>query len=118
MAALSANSGLVVEVDTDSLRPTTSGRQVAVRLTHPAPRQHRWGAFFRSVVTTVEFRCDGGLGTYRDAVYYSDARGTGLVTVREEGASQVPDRMRELLPARSLETLTRAACSQPTPASR
>lgn len=66
----------------------------------------------------MEFRCDGGLGSYRDAVYYSDVRGTGLVTVREDGPSQVPDRILELLPSRSLETLTRAACAQPTPAAR
>jgi hypothetical protein len=115
---LSSASGLGIEVDTESLRHTANRREIAVRLTYPEPRQHRWGALVRSVVATVEFRCDGGLGNYRDAVYYSDVKGTGLVVVREEGQSQVPERMRELLPPRSLESLTRAACSQPTPAMR
>lgn len=115
---LSTASGLGIEVDTDSLRHTANRREIAVRLTYPEPRQHRWGAYVRSVVATVEFRCDGGLGNYRDAVYYSDVKGTGLVVVREEGQSQVPERMRELLPAKSLESLTRAACAQPTPATR
>lgn len=116
--ALAKASGLGIEVDTDSLRHNGARRDITVRLTYPEPRQHRWGANFRSVVATVEFRCDGGLGSYRDAVYYSDVKGTGLVMVREEAPSQVPDRIRELLPAKSLESLTRAACAQPTPAVR
>jgi hypothetical protein len=116
--ALSVASGLGIEVDTDSLRTTGNRREIAVRVTYPQPREHRWGALFRSVVATVEFRCDGGLGSYRDAVFYSDVKGTGLVTVREEGQAQIPDRIRELLPAKGLEALTRAACTQPTPASR
>jgi hypothetical protein len=116
--ALSAASGLAIEVDTDSLRQNASRRDVTVRVTYPAARQHRWGPLYRSVVMTVEFRCEGGLGSYRDATYYSDVKGTGLVTVREEGPSQIPERIRELLPPRSLETLTRAACAQPTPAAR
>lgn len=111
-------SGLELEVDTDSLRQTVTGRQIAVRLTHHQPRQHRWGAYFRSVVATVEFHCDGTLSNYRDAVYYSDVRGTGLVTAREEGFSQVPQRLLKLLPPKSLETLTRAACMRPSPAAR
>jgi hypothetical protein len=45
-------------------------------------------------------------------------KGTGLVMMREEGQSQIPERIRELLPPKSLETLTRAACVQPTPAAR
>jgi hypothetical protein len=60
--ALSAASGLGIEVDTDSLKHNTNRREVTVRVTYAQPRQHRWGAFYRSVVTTVEFRCEGGLG--------------------------------------------------------
>lgn len=116
--ALSASSGLTIEVDTDSLKHGANRREITVRLTYPKTRQHRWGAVYRSVVTTVEFRCDGVLGGYRDAVYYTDVKGTGLVVAREEGQSLIPERIRELLPPKSLETLTRAACAQPTPAAR
>jgi hypothetical protein len=115
--ALSAASGLGIEVDTDSLRQSGPRREIAVRVTYPEPRLHRWGAPFRSVVATVEFECEGRLGGYRDAVFYSDVKGQGLVTVREDGQSAaVPERTRDLLPAKSLEVLARAACSRPTPA--
>lgn len=110
---LGAGNELRLEADTDSLRQTTTGRQIVVRLTYAQPRQHRWGAYFRSVIATVEFHCDGTLGGYRDAVYYSDVRGTGLVAAREEGHAQVPQRLLELLPPKRLEKLTRAACTQP-----
>jgi hypothetical protein len=115
--ALSATSGMTIEVDTDSLRHTANHRDIAVRITYPQVRFHVEAAY-RSVVTTVEFRCDGALGTYRDAVYHADAKGTGAVVAREPGQAQVPERIRQLLPPRSLETLTRAACAQPTPAAR
>jgi len=116
---LSAASGLGIEVDTDSLRHAGSRREITVRVTYAEPRLHRAGASFRSVVATVEFECEGRLGGYRDAVFYSDVRGQGLVMVREDGTSAaVPDRIRDLLPAKSLEVLTRAACSRPTPAVR
>jgi hypothetical protein len=115
--ALSATSGMTIEVDTDSLAHTANRRDVTVRVTYPQLRFHLEAAY-RSVVTTVEFRCDGTLGTYRDAVYYADVKGTGAVVAREPGQAQVPDRIRQLLPPGSLETLTRAACSQPTPATR
>lgn len=116
--ALSQASGLDIEVDTDSLRPASGGREVMVRVSYPQPRVHPSGAAFRSVVTTVAFRCDGGLAGYRDATYYADAGGRGTPVAREERPSPVPDATRELLPSRSLEQLTRAACTQPTPASR
>lgn len=69
-------------------------------------------------MTTVEFRCDGELAGYRDATFYADAGGRGAPVVREERQSPVPDATRDLLPPRSLEQLTRAACMQPTPATR
>jgi hypothetical protein len=117
--ALSAASGLGIEVDTDSLRQAGNRREIAVRVTYPEPRQHRWGALFRSVVATVEFECEGRLGGYRDALFYSDVKGLGLVVVREAGQfPAIPERTRDLLPPRSLETLIRAACSRPTPAVR
>jgi len=116
--ALSASSGMAIEVDTDSLKHNADTREITVRVTYPRTRQHRWGAVYRSVATTVEFRCDGVLGGYRDAVYYTNVKGTGLVVAREEGRSQIPDRVRELLPPKSLQKLTRAACTQPTPATR
>ena len=115
--ALSAASGLGIEVDTDSLRQSGTRREIVVRVTYPESRLHRGGAPFRSVVATVEFECEGRLGGYRDAIFYSEVKGQGLVTVREDGHSpHVPDRTRELLPAKSLEVLTRAACSRPTSA--
>src|SRR5688500_14826166 len=65
---LSAASGLGIEVDTDSLRQAGGRREIAVRVTYPEPRLHRGGAWFRSVVATVEFECEGRLGGYREAV--------------------------------------------------
>ena len=117
--ALSSASGLGIEVDTDSLRQAGTRREISVRVTYPEPRLHRGGAWFRSVVATVEFECEGRLGGYRDAVFFSDARGQGMVTVREDGAAgSIPARTADLLPAKSLEVLARAACARPTPAAR
>jgi hypothetical protein len=114
--ALSAASGLGIEVDTDSLRQTGPRREVVVRVTYPEARQYR-GVTFRSVVATVAFECEGRLGGYRDAVFFAGAKGQGPVIAREDGAAPaVPDRIRDLLPPKSLEVLTRAACSRPTPA--
>jgi hypothetical protein len=114
LAALSAASGLAIEVDTDSLRVNGARREIIVRVSYPEVRAHRSGASFRSVVATVQFDCDGKLGTYRDAVFYSETEGRGPVTVREQAPSNVPENMRDVLPAKSLEQMTRAACSQPT----
>jgi len=117
--ALSAASGLGIEVDTDSLRQVGDRRDIKVRLSYPELKVHRWGAPFRSVVATVEFECEGRMSGYRDAVFFSDVRGQGLVTVREDGTlAPIPERTGSLLPPRSLELLTRAACSRPTPAVR
>jgi len=116
---LSAASGLGIEVDTDSLRQAGGRREIAVRVTYPEPRLHRGGAWFRSVVATVEFECEGRLGRYREAVFFSEAKGQGTIAVREEGTSgAVPARIADLLPTKSLEVLARAACARPTPATR
>jgi hypothetical protein len=114
LVALSAASGLAIEVDTDSLRVNGARREIVVRVSYPEVRTHRSGAPFRSVIATVQFDCDGKLGTYRDAVFYSEVEGRGSVVVREQAPSNVPENMREVLPAKSLEQMTRAACSQPT----
>ena len=117
--ALSAASGLAIDVDTDTLRQEGARREIRVRVTYPEPRLHRWGASFRSVLATVEFDCEGRLAGYRDAVFFSEARGQGLVAVREDGPlTPIPGRTSDLLPARSLEVMARAACSRPTPATR
>jgi hypothetical protein len=117
--SLSVASGLGIEVDTDSLKQTGTKREVAVRVSYPEPRLHRGGAWFRSVVATVEFECEGRVGGYRDAVFFSDAKGQGTITVREEGPSgTVPARIMDLLPAKSLEVMARAACARPTSAAR
>lgn len=117
--ALSAASGLGIEVDIDSLRQAGGRHQIAVRVSYPEPRLHRGGTWFRSVVTTVEFECEGRLGGYRDAAFFSDAGGRGTVVVREEGpAGPIPSRTMDLLPAKSLEAMARAACARPTPAAR
>jgi len=115
--ALSAASGLGIEVDLDSLRSTGMRREAVVRVSYPAAQVHGSGAAFRSAVATVEFECEGGLVGYRDAVFYSEAKGNGAVTAREEGRlAPIPEPTRELLPAKNLEVLIRAACSRPTPA--
>jgi hypothetical protein len=117
--SLSAASGLGIEVDTDSLKQIGTKREIAVRVSYPEPRLHRGGAWFRSVVATVEFECEGRVGGYRDAVFFSDPKGQGTITVREEGPSgTVPARIMDLLPAKSLEVMARAACARPTPAAR
>lgn len=116
--AVGQTSSMAIEVDTDSLRPASGGREVMVRVSYARPRVHASGAKFRSVVTTVEVRCDGGLAGYRDATYYAEAGGRGAPVAREEREASVPDATRALLPRRSLEQLTRAACTQPTPATR
>jgi len=117
--ALSTASGLGIEVDTDSLRQTSAvGREIIVRVTYPQPRVHRSGASFRSVVAKVAFHCEGGLGGYREAAFYSDPEGQGLVTARDDGQLPIPERTQDLLPAKSLELITRAGCAQPTPAAR
>lgn len=114
LAALSAASGLAIEVDTDSLRVNGARREIVVRVSYPDVRTHRSGASFRSVIATVQFDCEGKLGTYRDATFYSDVEGRGAATAREQAPSNVPETMRDVLPAKSLEQMTRAACSQPT----
>ena len=117
--ALSKASNLGIEVDTDSLRQAASRREIRVRVTYPDTRLHRWGASFRSVAATVEFECEGRLAGYRDAVFYAEPGGRGLVMAKEDGLlAPIPDRTADLLPSRSVEVLARAACTQPTPASR
>jgi hypothetical protein len=53
----------------------------------------------------------------RAVVFYSAAGGHGMVTTREEGRlAATSESTRDLLPARNVELLIRAACSRPTPA--
>lgn len=112
-----AAGALGIEVDTDSLRQTNGRREVMVRVSYSRPRQHGSGELFRSVVTRVEFECEGQLAGYRDATFYSEARGGGMVTAREEGRlAAAVEGTQDLLPPRSVELLIRAACSRPTPA--
>lgn len=115
--ALSAATRLGIEADTDSIHHSGAQRAVTVRVSYPEPRVHRSGVPYRSVVATVEFNCEGGLAGYRDASFYAEARGSGTIAAREDGRlAPIPESTRELLPARSVEFLIRAACSEPTPA--
>jgi hypothetical protein len=115
--ALRASTGPGIEVDTDALREAGGRRLVTVRVSYPQARMHTSGAAYRSVVATVEFGCDGAAPRYRDAAFYSEAGGRGVVTLRENGLLPVsPDPAHELLPGRSVELLARAACTRPTPA--
>src|SRR5215208_6076367 len=87
-----------VEVDTDSLRQSQRRRAVSVRVSYPEPRLHLWGAWFRSMVATVEFECEGQLAGYRDAIFYSETKGRGIVMAREEGRlAGITEGTRELL---------------------
>src|SRR6185369_11135447 len=82
---LDAGSGVAIETDVDSLRQTDRRREVTVRVSYPEARQHPGGAWYRSVVATVEFQCDGRQAEYRDAVFYAKAKGRGAVATRENG---------------------------------
>jgi hypothetical protein len=114
---LSAQSGMDIEVDTDSLREVRGRRSIVVRVTYPQPRVRADGLPYRSVVATVEFECEGRLAGYRDAAFYAGMRGQGGLVARESSQlAQIPEPTRGVLPANSLELLTRAACSRPTPA--
>jgi hypothetical protein len=111
--ALSAASGMAIEVDTDSLRLNGTRREVVVRATHPQPMQHASGAAYRSVLTTVEFDCEGQLAGYRDASFHAEPQGQGAVVARDRRPlTAVPDRTMQLLPPRILEQLARAACAR------
>jgi hypothetical protein len=115
----SAAGGLGLDVDTDSLRPAGAPRAVTVRVSYPEPRIHRSGARYRSAVVTVEFGCDVGLTGFRDAIFHSEPEGQGAVTAREDGRlGPVPEGSRNLLPARSVELLIRAACAHPATAEK
>jgi len=119
LEALSKASNLEIDVDTDSLRQSGTRREIRVRVTYPETRLHRWGASFRSVAATVEFECEGRLAGYRDAVFYAEPAGRGLVMAKEDGPlAPIPDRTADLLPSKSVEQLVRAACAQPKPAAR
>jgi hypothetical protein len=108
---------LGIEADMDSLRQAGGRREVRVRVSYAQTRQYRSGEPFRSVVTRVEFECEGQLAGYRDATFYSETGGGGMVTAREEGRlAAAAEGTRDLLPPRSVEVLIRAACSRPTPA--
>jgi hypothetical protein len=74
------------------------------------------GAWYQSVVATVEFQCDGRLAEYRDAVFYSETRARGMIATRENGRLATSDAAADLVPPRTLELLIRAACARPTPA--
>jgi hypothetical protein len=114
---LSAQSGMEIEVDTDSLREVRGRRSILVRVTYPQPRVRADGLLYRSAVATVEFECEGRLAGYRDAALYAGVRGQGGLVARESSQlAQIPEPTRGVLPASSLELLTRAACSRPTPA--
>jgi hypothetical protein len=114
---LSAQSGMEIEVDTDSLREVRGRRSIVVRVTYPQPRVRPDGLPFRSVVSTVEFECEGRLAGYRDAAFYAGVRGQGGLVARESSPlTQIPESTRGVLPASSLELLTRAACSRPATA--
>jgi len=114
---LSAQSGMDIEVDTDSLREARGRRSIVVRVTYPQPRVRPDGLPFRSVVATVEFECEGRLAGYRNAAFYAGVRGQGGLVARESSQlAQIPEPTRGVLPENSLELLTRAACSRPTPA--
>jgi hypothetical protein len=114
---ISAQSGMDIEVDTDSLREVRGRRSIVVRVTYPQPRVRPDGLPFRSVVATVEFECEGRLAGYRDAAFHAGVRGQGGLVARETSQlAQIPAPIGGLLPASSLELLTRAACSRPTPA--
>jgi hypothetical protein len=114
---LSAQSGMEIEVDTDSLREMRGRRSIVVRVTYPQVRVRPDGLPFRSVVATIEFECEGRLAGYRDAAFYAGVRGQGGLVARESSQlAQIPEPMRGVLPANSLELLTRAACARPTPA--
>jgi hypothetical protein len=114
---LIAQSGMDIEVDTDSLREVRGRRSIVVRVTYPQPRVRPDGLLFRSVVATVEFECEGRLAGYRDAAFHAGIRGQGGLVARESSQlAQIPAPVGGVLPASSLELLTRAACSRPTPA--
>jgi hypothetical protein len=114
---LSAQSGMDIEVDTDSLREVRGRRSIVVRVTYPQPRVRPDGLPFRSVVATVEFECEGRLAGYRDASFYASVRSQGGLVARESSPlAQIPEPTRGVLPASSLELLTRAACARPTTA--
>jgi hypothetical protein len=114
--AIGTSSDIAVEADLDSLHESNARRKVTVRVTYPDARRHPRGAWFRSIVATVELDCDGRQADYRDAVFYSKGRGRGAVAVREHGQLGTSDAAGDLLPPRNLELLIRAACARPTPA--
>jgi hypothetical protein len=114
---LSAQSGMDIEVDTDSLREARGRRSIVVRVTYPQPRVRADGLPYRSVVANVEFECEGRLAGSRDAAFYAGPRGQGGLVARESSQlAQIPEPTRGVLPSSTLELLTRAACSRPTPA--
>ena len=117
LEALGAGSGLDIEVDTDSLHQAGTRRTITVRMSYPEPRLHASGNPFRSVVVTVDVDCEGQLAGYRDATFHAEAKGQGPVTGREPGRlAPGTDAAGVLLPAKSAESLIRAACARPTPA--
>ena len=113
---LGAGSGVALETDIDSLRQANARHEVTVRVSYPQPRLHHSGAWFQSVVATVEFQCDGRLADYRDAIFYSETRAHGVIAAREHGRLATSEAAGDLLPPRGLELLIHAACARPTPA--
>ena len=109
-----AAAEVAIEVDMDLFRLVGGRREVPIRVTWSEARVHASGVSFRSVVAMAELECVFKTPTLRDASFYSGMRGQGNLLMVRSGLLDAPaERIGDLLSAKTLELLERAACARP-----
>jgi hypothetical protein len=108
-----ATTETVVEVDLDSVRARGTISEGVIRVSYKAPRVHRTGFGYQSVVATAQFDCGRRAVSLASAAYFSQENGRGDrvgadSSGREEG---MPPGLLDSVPVATRQALLRATCA-------
>jgi len=103
-------SGIIVEVDLESLRSRGEKRDVVTRITYPQP-QKKQDLSFQSVIAELEISCVNDLDNWKSISFFTSDKAQGKALSSERfGAVGVPRNVLKMLPDKAWAILQRSAC--------